>query len=340
MRADNRGFFILNKELNVVIERVVRMKNRDKKFCTSIGGQAVIEGVMMRGPKKYAIAVRKPDGDIIIDQKENKAPSRRYKILKKPIIRGVIAFFESMIIGTKALMFSAEFFDVEGAEDEKPSKLDTWLEKTFGDKLKDYVIYFSIFLSLIFSIGLFIIVPTFITNFFGITSNSLKTTVEGIFKIGFFLGYLILISQMKDIKRVFEYHGAEHKTIHCYEAGCELTIENIKAQSRLHPRCGTSFLLIVLVISVLLFLLIPNGASLAWYARVVYKLLLLPLVAGMAYEIIKYAGRHNNPLTRAVSAPGLMFQYLTTREPDDKQIEVALASFNAVKPSDKDEAAW
>ncbi len=316
------------------------MANTEKKFCTSIGGQAVIEGVMMRGPKQYAVAVRKPDGDIIVDQKDNKVPSHKYKLLRKPIIRGVVSFFESMVVGVKALMFSAEYFDVEGDENAEPSKIDLWLEKTFGDKLKDYVIYFSILLSLAFSIGLFIIVPTFITSFFGITSNSVKTTVEGGFKLLIFLGYLLLISRMKDIRRVFEYHGAEHKTIHCYETGAELTVENVRAQSRLHPRCGTSFLLIVLLISVVLFLFVPNGGSLAWFVRAGYKLLLLPLVAGVSYEIIKYAGRHNNLMTRIVSFPGMMFQYITTKEPDDTQIEVAIAALNAVKPEQKEASAW
>lgn len=316
------------------------MSNKDKKYCTSIGGQAVIEGVMMRGPEKSAIAVRKPDGEIIVDEKPNKSITQRFKFLKRPLIRGCVMFFESMIIGTKALMFSAEFFDIDGEAEQKPSKIDAWLEKTFGDKLKDYVVYFSIILSLFLSVGLFIILPTFITNFFGIENNSVKTTVEGVMKIGIFLGYLLLVSQMKDIKRVFEYHGAEHKTIHCFESGEELTVENVRKQSRLHPRCGTSFLLIVLVISVLTFMIIPNGGNLPWFARSGYKLLLLPLVAGIAYEIIKYAGRHDNLLTRIISAPGMKFQYITTREPDDSQIEVAIASLNAVKPVEKEEAAW
>lgn len=311
-----------------------------KKHCTSIGGQAVIEGVMMRGPKSSAIAVRKPDGDIIVEERANSSIMQKLKFLKLPLIRGCVAFFESMIIGTKALMFSAEFFDVEGDENEKQSKFDAWLEKTFGDKLKNYVVYISVVISLFLSIGLFIMVPTYLTSFFKIESNTVKTSVEGAMKIIIFLGYLILVSRMKDIKRVFEYHGAEHKTIHCYESGEDLTVENVRKQSRLHPRCGTSFLLIVLVVSILLFLFVPNGGSLAWYVRAGYKLLMLPLVAGLAYEIIKFAGRHNNILTRIISAPGMAFQHITTSEPDDSQIEVAIASLNAVRPKEKDEAMW
>lgn len=313
---------------------------KDKKYCTSIGGQAVIEGVMMRGPEVTAVSVRKPDGEIITDVNTNKSLFKKVKLFKLPLIRGCVAFFESMIIGTKALMFSAEFFDMEDDTDENPSKFDMWLEKTFGEKLKPIVIAFSILLSLALSIGLFILIPTFITNFFGIQSNSIKTFVEGIIKLLIFFGYLVAVSQLKDIKRVFEYHGAEHKVIHCYDSGDELTIENARKYSRLHPRCGTSFLFIVLVISVLLFLLVPNGGDLAWHMRSLYKLVLLPLVAGVAYEIIKLTGRYSNLLTRIVSAPGMAFQYITTREPDDSQIEVAIKSLNAVKPEQKERAAW
>ena len=311
------------------------MPNEPKKTYTSIGGQAVIEGVMMRGPEKTAIAVRKPDGEIIVDVKENNPLSKKYKILKLPFLRGLISFFESMVVGTKALMFSAEFFDIEDDSGAEPSKLDLWLEKTFGDKLKDYVVYLSILLSLCLSVGLFILIPTFVTNFFGIESNSVKTTVEGGLKMLIFLGYLLLVSRMKDIQRVFEYHGAEHKTIFCHEAKEELTVENVKKQQRLHPRCGTSFLFIVMVISILLFLIVPNGGSMQWYLRSLYKLLLLPLVAGISYEIIRFAGKHDNVITRIISEPGMWFQYITTSEPDDAQIEVAIASLKAVKPTEE-----
>lgn len=311
-----------------------------KKHCTSIGGQAVIEGVMMRGPRLSAVAVRKPNGEIAVEEKPISSITQRLKFLKFPLIRGCVSFFESMIVGMKALMFSAEFIDLESEEDEASSKFDKWLENTFGDKLKDYVVYASVILSLFLSVGLFIMIPTFVTSFFGIEDNTAKTAVEGAMKIVIFIGYLALVSQMKDIKRVFEYHGAEHKTIHCYESGAALSVENVRKQSRMHPRCGTSFLLIVLVVSIFTFLFIPSGGQLAWYARAGYKLLLLPLVAGVSYEIIKFAGRHNNPFTRAISAPGMALQLITTREPDDSQIEVAIASLAAVKPETKEEALW
>jgi len=316
----------------------ILMSDDKKKHCTSIGGQAVIEGVMMRGPKSTAIAVRKPDGEIIIDEKPIASIFQKYKWLKMPIIRGCIAFFESMIVGVRALMFSADFFDIEGEEEETPSKIDLWLEKTFGDKLKDYVIYFSILLSLFFGIGLFIMLPSFLVSLFGPVNHIQKTLIESVIKLSLFVGYIVLISKMKDIQRVFEYHGAEHKTIHCYEAGDELTVENVKKYKRLHPRCGTSFLLIVIVVSIFVFMFIPN--DLKWYVRAGFRLALLPFVAGLAYEIIKFAGRHDNPFTRTISAPGMAMQYLTTREPDDGQIEVAISALKAVKTSDKEEDKW
>lgn len=316
------------------------MGSKDKKFCTSIGGQAVLEGVMMRGPEKTAISVRKPDGEIITQTETTKSISQKIKFFKLPLIRGCVSFFESMIIGTKALMYSAEFFDIEGAEEEEPSKFDLWLEKHFGEKLKTAIVVFSVILSVFVSILLFIMLPTFITSLFKIQSNSIKTSVEGGIKLLVFFGYLLGVSRMKDIRRVFEYHGAEHKTIHCYEAGEELTAENAKKHSRLHPRCGTSFLFIVLIVSVVLFLAVPNGASLNWLSRVLYKILLLPLVAGIAYETIKFAGRHNNKFTRIISAPGMAFQYITTKEPDEKQLEVAIASLLAVAPGEKEKAQW
>lgn len=307
-----------------------------KLHKTSIGGAAVMEGVMMRGPKSIAVAVRKPDGEIEIDVKETKPVSKRNFFLKLPIVRGCIAFFESMITSTKALMFSASFIDVE---EEEPSKFDAWLEKVFGDKLKDAILYLSVVLSLFLSVGLFILLPTWLVSLVRIfCSNQVVLTVaEGVTRIVIFLGYLILVSQMPDIKRVFEYHGAEHKTIACYESGEELTVENAKTKCRLHPRCGTSFLLIVMVVSIIVF------SFLKWdniLIRTVTRLALLPIVAGISYEIIKLAGRYDNFATRIVSWPGLMLQKITTREPDDSQLEVAIASMKAVIPENKDEDKW
>ena len=226
------------------------MKNKEKRFCTSIGGQAVLEGVMMRSPEKTATAIKRSDGEIIIESENTNSIFKKIRFFKYPIIWGVAAFFDSMVIGTKSLMLSADYYDIDSGDTEQ-SRFDIWVEKVFGEKLKTVIITFSIILSLCLSIGLFIMLPAFITSFFGIKSNSTKTLVEGVIKLTVFFGYLLAISKMKDIKRVFEYHGAEHKTIHCYESGDELTVENAKKHSRLHPRCGTSFLFIVLIVSIL-----------------------------------------------------------------------------------------
>ncbi len=316
---------------------------KDKKIHkTSIGGQAVMEGVMMRGPKEIAIAVRKPDKEIIIEKRPISSVLQKNKILKLPIIRGCISFFESMITGVKALMFSAEFYDIEGEEDTE-SKFDKWLEEKLGDKIKDVVIYFSVILSLILSIGLFFMLPNFIAELIAkLTAiqvdGTARTLIEGAVRMGIFLTYILLVSQMKDIKRVFMYHGAEHKTIHTYERGAELTVENVQESSRLHPRCGTSFLIFVMIVSVIVFMVIPTG--LAWWQRALYKILLLPVIAGISYEIIKLAGRHENWFTKLISQPGMWLQYITTREPDELQLEVAIASLNAVLTDNKEDDKW
>ncbi len=329
---------------------------------TSIGGQAVIEGVMMRGPYKIATAVRKPDGEIIVDEQETKIKNQS-AFAKLPIVRGCVNFFGSMIIGVKALMFSAKFFDVDedGNEiEQEPGKFEKWLEeKLDSETAMNVVIYFSVILSLCLSVGLFILLPTliagFLTDFLHVESNTLLTVIEGVVRIAIFIAYLSLVAQMKDIKRVFMYHGAEHKSIFCYEKGLPLTVENVRVQSRLHPRCGTSFLLIVMVISILVFSIIPWQQEtfaaipgigrfftvMPWAVwRVILRLLLLPIVAGISYEIIKFAGRHDNWFTRAISAPGMWFQHITTNEPDDSQIEVAIKSLTAVIPEDKTADLW
>lgn len=303
---------------------------------TSIGGQAVIEGVMMRGPREMAIAVRKPDGEIEVDKKPVNVLAMRYKIFKLPIIRGVISFFESMVTGVRSLMYSAEFFDIE---EEQPSKFDQFLERKLGDKLKNVVIYSSVAFAVIFSVLLFFMLPAYVTGLLRkvIDNHTLIITLEGLVRILIFLAYLILVSRMEDIQRVFMYHGAEHKSIHCYEHGEELTVENVKQHTRLHPRCGTSFLLIVMIISIFVFLFIRSDNTIL---RLVYRLLLLPVVAGISYEIIKFAGRHDNKFTRAISKPGMLLQYMTTREPDDSQLEVAIASLKAVIPENPEEDKW
>ncbi len=304
---------------------------------TSIGGQAVIEGVMMKGPKEMAIAVRKSDGEIIIDKKPVK--SVKYKLFKVPFIRGVVNFIASMVTGVRALMFSAQFFDIEDEGDAPQSKLGLWLEEKLGDKMKDIAIYVSVVLSLFFSIGLFFMLPWFISdlvkNFWD--NHTFIMIIEAVVRISIFLLYIILVSRMRDIQRVFEYHGAEHKSIHCYEHGEELTVENVRKHTRLHPRCGTSFLFIVMIISIIVFFFIKAET---WYMRLLYRLLLLPVVAGISYEIIKIAGRYDNKFTRIISKPGMWMQFFTTREPDDSQIEVGIASLKAVLTENREDDKW
>ena len=319
-----------------------------EQHITSIGGQAVMEGVMMRGPYKTVVAVRKPDGEIEKKIDDNGTKTRN-KFFKLPIVRGCVNFIDSLIIGMKALMFSAEFMDIEGDEEEEESKFDKWLEDKLGDKIKDVVIYFAIFISIIFSIGVFMLLPAFLTKLVeaipgiqSITSAHAFTSIfEGILRMAIFLGYMALVANMKEIKRVFEYHGAEHKTIACYEAGEELNVENVRKQKRFHPRCGTSFLLFVMIISILLFALLPRfdgfGAILSTLLRLGTRLLLLPVVAGLSYEVIKLAGRSKNRCVALLSKPGLWLQKLTTREPDDSQIEVAIASMIPCIPENKEE---
>lgn len=309
-----------------------------EKHMTSIGGSAVMEGVMMRGPKKIATAVRKPDGEIALDIREVSQLVTKYRVNKIPIVRGVFSFFDSMICSIRSLMWSAEFFEVEG-EESKESKFDKWLENKFGDKIKDIVIYFSLFVSLVFSIGLFFILPNLVTGFAGkfIESNALKTLIEGIIRIGIFLGYVLLVSQMEDIKRVFQYHGAEHKTIFCYEAGLELTPENARSMPRLHPRCGTSFLVFVMIISIIMF------SFISWdnmWIRLGLRLLLLPVIAGLSYEVIRWAGKSKSKIVCAISRPGMWLQKITTREPDDSQLEVAIKSMQAVLTGNKEDDKW
>lgn len=318
------------------------MENR-KPHMTSIGGQAVIEGVMMRGPKDIAVAVRTTDGEIVVDKKPIASVLQKSKILKLPIIRGVISFFESLVIGTRALMYSASFFDVEEEEEKAKKAAMTEDERKKAEakeeKMKNAAIYGSVVVALMFGIGIFMLLPTVLVGFVKqhIASGVLATLLEGVIRIAIFLAYISLVAQMKDIRRVFEYHGAEHKTIFCYEAGEELTVENARRFTRLHPRCGTSFLLIVMVVSIILFSFISWDNYLT---RLGLRLLLLPVVAGISYEIIKFAGRSQNKLVRIVIQPGLWLQKITTREPDDSQLEVAIASLKAVLTGNAEDDKW
>ncbi len=315
----------------------------NKCHITSIGGQAVMEGVMMRGPKEIAVAVRTPSGEIVMDKKPIASILQKYKFLKLPIIRGVVSFIESLIIGTKALMYSAEFFDIEEEEDKAKKETMTEEERAAFEakenKMKTAAIYGSVVFALIFGIGLFMLLPTVLVGFVKpfIGSGVLATLLEGVVRIILFLLYIALVSRMEDIRRVFEYHGAEHKTIFCYESGEELTVENARKFSRLHPRCGTSFLLIVMVVSIILFSFISWDNPLT---RIVLRLLLLPVVAGLSYEIIKLAGRSKSKVMKFVSLPGMWLQKITTNEPDDSQLEVAIASLSAVLTGNREDDKW
>ncbi len=315
----------------------------NKCHKTSIGGQAVLEGVMMKGPDKIAVSVRKSAGDIETDVKDIKPAKERNKILRLPIIRGCIAFFESMILGVRTLMQSADMYDLEEDEPAEPSKVDAFIEKLF--KNKDAVIYFSVVVALFFSVGLFFVIPGVIFNLLDelIENRFLLNLVEGIVRIAIFLCYLALVSINKDIQRVFEYHGAEHKTIFAYENGEELTPENVRKYPRFHPRCGTSFLLFIMIISLIVFSVIPReigGFEINGIWIILLKLLLLPIISGISYEIIKWAGRSDNKIVVAMSKPGMSLQRLTTREPDDGQIEVAIASLKAVIPDNREDDKW
>ena len=324
-----------------------------EKFKTMIGGQALIEGIMMRGPDKDAIAVRGPEG--------LKLEVNTRKVRKKgsfatwPLIRGAVNFFDSQVAGVKALMRSVDLSPEEGVEEE-PSKLDLWLEKKLGsEKFQKCVIGIAVALGLGMSILLFFLLPAIVSGFFDTVIDSTVTLhlIEGLIRIIIFMGYMLLVSQMKEMKRVFAYHGAEHKTIRCYEAGLPLTVENVRTQTRLHPRCGTSFLLVVMVISILVFsvassgllALIPaleamRGEFLYRLIMVVFKLLLLPLVVAITYEINRWVGRHDNWFTGILSAPGMWLQNFTTNEPDDSMIEVAICAVEAVLPENEGDDRW
>lgn len=325
------------------MQKVGIIMEEKKCHMTSIGGQAVIEGVMMRGPKDIAVAVRKPDGEIEIDKKPLSSILQKWKWLKLPIIRGVVSFIESLIVGTKALMYSASFFDLEEEETKKKKESMTEEERAALEKKESkalsFAIYTSVVFALVFGIGIFMLLPTFLVGLVKpyIPYDFLATLFEGIVRIVIFLIYIILVSQMKDIRRVFEYHGAEHKTIFCYESGDELTPENARKYSRLHPRCGTSFLLIVMVVSIILFSFISWDNAVM---RIILRLALLPVVAGLSYEVIKFAGRSKSKCMKIVSAPGMWLQKLTTKEPDDSQLEVAIASLKSVLTGNREDDKW
>jgi len=303
---------------------------------TSIGGQALIEGIMMKGPSKIATAVRKPDGEIVIKE-SNIKQIFKHKFFKLPLVRGSFVLIDSLVNGVKELMYSAEFY----GEDYEEDALDRFLKKVFKDKADTAIIYTSVIIALVFSIAIFILGPTILTNLLkNIIKNSfLLNLVEGIVRVSLFVGYVYLVSKLEDIKRVFMYHGAEHKTIYCYEYGEELTVENVQRYSTLHPRCGTSFLINVLLISIIVFSFFgwPNPLL-----RLVIRLAMLPLIAGLSYELNRYVGRSSsdNIFTKIIAYPGFLIQKITTKEPDDSMIEVAIAAMKRVIPQGGEDDRW
>ena len=308
-------------------------------FRTTIGGQALIEGILMRGPEKDAIVVRAPEG-LVTKVTERKFIKDKYPILGLPIIRGAATFLSSIITGVKALMFSADYFPDD--ENAQPSKLDQWLEKHVpAEKLQGVLIAVSVILSLGMTLALFMLLPTFIAGLFHAQSAAVHNLIEGVVKVLIFLLYLILCSKQKDVRRVFCYHGAEHKTIFCYEAGLPLTVENARIQPKHHPRCGTSFLFVVIIVSILVSSLVFPYIN--WqniWVRIGVKLLLLVPVVGITYEFNRAVGAHDNKLTRILSAPGMWMQNFTTNEPDDSMLEVAIEAMKLVLPQEQGKDQW
>lgn len=310
----------------------------DKKtHKTSVGGQALIEGVMMQGPKGVATAVRKADGDILVEHHDVKHLKDKNKFFGLPVIRGIVAFVESMILGYKMLMYSAEVSGMEDLDDVEMNKFEKWLTDKLGDKFMDIIMGIGTVLGFVLAFLIFFYLPVLIFNKLNEWTSMALTpwqgTIEGVMKIIIFVAYIALVSNMKDIKRTFMYHGAEHKSIACYEAGMELTVENVKKCCRFHPRCGTSFIFVMLILSIIVSTLLSKifpGIAQIRVLWMVLKLAFIPLIMGLGYEFIKYAGRHDNLFVKIVSAPGLWMQRLTTKEPDDDIIECGIASLKAV----------
>ena len=323
-----------------------------EKFKTMSGGQALIEGIMMRGPEKDAVVIRGKDGLSIEVSDRKRNPPGSFKTW--PFFRGVLNFFDAQVVGVKALMRSAELAPEEYQEE--PGKLDLWLEKHLNnEKFQKLFIGLSVALGIGLSVALFFLLPMVVSSAFDrwITDTLGLNLLEGVVRMVIFMGYMLLVSRMEDMKRVFAYHGAEHKTIRCYEAGLPLTVENVRSQTRLHPRCGTSFLLVVMVISILVFSVassallkaVPSleamrGSFLYRLIMIAFKLLLLPLLVGVTYEINRWVGGNDNAFTRALAAPGMWMQHFTTNEPDDSMIEVGIEAVKAVLPQKEGSDRW
>ena len=313
-------------------------KEQSCAFRTSIGGQALIEGILMRGPKKQAIVCRKADGSLSTQVSELKFVKDRYPILGWPLIRGVANFLDSMVKGMKAVTWSAEQQPEELQEE--PSKFDLWLEKKLGnEKAEKVVLGCAVFFGIVLAIGLFFFLPTLLTGLLDgiITSRLLRNLIEGVIRIVIFLLYLWAVTRMKEIQRMFAYHGAEHKTIHCYEKGLPLTVENVRVQPKEHPRCGTSFLFVVMIVSILVLMFVSWTNALL---RLVIRLCLLPVIVAISYEFNRWVGRHDNALTAVLSWPGRQLQHLTTFEPDDSMIECAIESIKLVIPEEEGADKW
>lgn len=300
-------------------------KRKKKSVYSGIGGQAVLEGIMMKNKEEYAVAVRLPDGKIEVMRQECKGVFGDSVVKKIPFVRGVFNFIESLVLGMQTLTYSASFYE----EEEQETVSDKMMKKVFKDKAENVIMGFTVFVSIILAIGLFMILPYVISEFTAkyIQNNSVIAIIEGVTRILIFLLYVVLISLMKDIRRVYQYHGAEHKCINCIESGRPLTVRNVMRCSRLHRRCGTSFMLIVMIISVILFFFIRVEAV---WLKLLLRLLLIPVIAGISYEVLRIAGKFDNLFVRIISAPGLWLQRLTTREPEEEMVEVAIAAIEKV----------
>lgn len=314
-----------------------------EKFKTMIGGQALIEGILMRGPEKQAIVVRSQEG--LVEKVEPLRTNRkRCALFGWPLIRGVVNFGASMYCGVKALMFSADYYQGDEDYSEEPTKFERWIEKKFGTKaMEQFILVLAVVLGIGFSIGLFFLLPMLASEYLlaWIGSDFVRNLLEGILRVAIFLLYMILVSRQKDMKRVFSYHGAEHKTIRCYEARLALAVENVRPMTRLHPRCGTSFLFVVMIVSILVFSVFSSIFHVrAKLLKILLKLLLLPVVVAISYEFNRFVGRHDNTFTRILSYPGMAMQKFTTNEPDDAMIEVAIRALELVIPEQEGDDQW
>lgn len=312
------------------------IKSEGTKIC-SVGGQALMEGIMMLGPHGMAQVVRNPQGELVIKQSEITPLVKKNKFFGLPLVRGGVTLVDSMRRGMKALFDSAEIAATEEDPDYKPSKFDSWVERKLGDKAMGVLMTISMVIAVVFSVGLFFLLPNLISSVC-IPKSAPKiiyNLCEGIVRMAIFMGYMIIIARMKDIRRVYMYHGAEHKTIHCFEHNDELTVENVRKYTKHHPRCGTAFLFVVMIISILIYSIIPRFPNI--FLNIGLRILLLPVIAGIGYEFNRFAGKHNNAVTKVLRAPGMAMQRFTTKEPDDGMIEVAIVALKEALKFEEEE---